>query len=120
MKKYLLIDAYANYSYDDDFNSVNQFVVGDFDTIDECIEAVKAEIISQANENAMGIYDLEEGEHTPDSEVYVYDYCDKIDIHVELDDDSFAREGANRELAEHWYNGGNYTVDNKFMIVRIK
>ena len=120
MKKYLLIDTYSNYGYDDDDLSVNSFVLGDFETLDECAEAVKAEIISQANENAMGIYDLEEGETTTDSEIYVYAYCDKINIHVELDDNSFAREGANRMLAEHWYNGGNYLVENQFLVIRVK
>lgn len=113
MEKFLLINNYTNYSYDDDDLTSNVFVIGDFDSIEKCIDACEDELVSQAQENA-SCMDLEGDAFQEYVDRYVEGRTDN-----EITDDDFHRVGANRYIFDHWYNGGNYRVENQFMVVRI-
>lgn len=113
MKKFLLIDNYTNYSYDDNDLTSNVFVVGDYDTIEQCLEACENEIENQAKENAKAVC-----EDDQEKQEYIEAYCCDAMLFGVVDED-FARPGANRYVMEHWADGGSYKLENQFMVVRI-
>lgn len=113
MKKYLLINNYLNYSRDDEEVTSSMCVMGDFDSIEDCITTCENDIIDQAKENAGGM-----GLEGAEAEEYINHYTNGYTIH-HLYDDDFTKEGASRCIYEHWYSNKEYSIENQFMVVRI-
>lgn len=114
MKKYLLLCTFATYGYDDDDLCTNTFQVGNFDTLEECYEACKAEIEDQAM-NSADAYENDEDQQKE----FIKDFCSGVSKTGKIDDSSFARPLADRIIFEHWYDGGNYRTENTFTAIKI-
>lgn len=113
MKKYLLICTFATYGYDDDEMCANTFQVGNFDTLEECYNACKAEVRDQAINTADG-YDDDEYRNE-----IIEDFCKNAFKTGGIDDDYFAKPLADGIIFEHWYTGGNYKTRNIFTVIKI-
>lgn len=121
MKKYLLINNYTCYAYDDDDLTSNVYTLGDYDTVAECLEVAKSEIRGQAEENAENMFELDDTDEeiiAQAKQEYIDRYCEG-QSDFEVGEDGFFRPGATRYILEHWYAGGSYRVENQFMVVRI-
>lgn len=122
MEKYLLINNYTNYSYDDDDLTSNAFTVGSFESIEKCYDAIEDELLGQACENAENMFELDDCEEAiikEEKKEYVDNYCSGYNS-FGITEEDLTYEGANRYMAEHWYNGGNYRVENQFLVIRVK
>lgn len=73
MKKYLLIGSFAGYDCNECEVASNPFVVGAFDTIEDCKHAVIKDIRDCAKENADCIFNSEDEED--EKEKYIEAYC---------------------------------------------
>lgn len=110
MEKYLLINNYTNYSYDDEITS-NAYVIGSFDSIEKCIDACEDDLLDQAQNNVSDLPDEEAKE-------YIDKYVSGFNNNGITEED-FRCVGDFHYVMEHWYNNGNEKIENQFMVVRL-
>lgn len=121
MEKYLLINNYSNFGYDDDELTSNVYVVGSYDTIEKCLSACEDEIYDQAVENAECMFDLDDADEETISQgkqEYIDNFCYNH-RRFGITEEDFAVVGASHYVMEHWADGGNYKLENQFLAVRI-
>lgn len=112
---YLLVATYAGHNFDEQDLYANSHVIGTYETVEQCKEASLTDLKGIFSDLADGYVDPDSG-YTVDE--FIQDRLDAVSF-SDLDDSSFARPYAERDLAEYDY-AEDYGLDAiKYLIIKI-